>query len=98
MHEEDKVLLLLLADLNKLLMHWKDPNPVISRCGEGNNCCIKLNKNVRSYHANMLKQYIKKNDTTTLEAHEKSQQATPCNAQTRAVKKLSANDDELIVS
>ena len=60
--EGDKVLLLLPTDTNKLLMQEKGPYEIMSRCGKGNNYRIEVNKNVKTFHANMLKKYIERAD------------------------------------
>ena len=49
-------------DTNKLLMHWKGPYEIISRCGKGNDYWVEVNKKVKTFHANMLKKYIKRAD------------------------------------
>ena len=51
----DKVLLLLPTDTNKLLMQWKGPYEIMSRCGKGNDYRVEVNKKVKTFHANMLK-------------------------------------------
>ena len=58
----DKVLLLLPTDTNKLLMQWKGPYKIMSRCGKGNDYRIEVNKKVKTFHANMLKKYIERDD------------------------------------
>ena len=62
----DQVLLLLPTDANKLLMQWNCPCAETSRCGEGINYIVEVNKKAKTY-ANMLKQYIerKTNDETS---------------------------------
>ena len=60
--EGDKVILLLPTDANKLLMQWKGPYEIISRCGKGNDYRVEVNKKVRTFHANMLKKYIESTD------------------------------------
>ena len=60
--EGDKVLLLLPTDTNKLLMQWKGLYETVGRCGKGNDYRIEVNKKVRKFHANMVKQYIEKAD------------------------------------
>ena len=56
------VLLLLPMDTNKLLMQWKVPYEIVSKCGKGNNYRIKVNKTVKTFHANMLKKCIERAD------------------------------------
>ena len=59
----DKVLLLLPTDTNKLLMQWKGPYKIMSRCGKGNDYYrIEVNKKLKTFHANMLKKYIERAD------------------------------------
>ena len=60
--EGGKVLLLLPTDTNKLLMQWKGPYEIMSRCGKGNDYRIEVNKKVKTFHANMLKKYIERAD------------------------------------
>ena len=60
--EGDKVILLLPTDANKLLMRWKGPYEIMSRCGKGNDYRVEVNKKVMTFHANMLKKYIEKTD------------------------------------
>ena len=60
--EGDKVLLLLPTDTNKLLMQWKGPYEIMSRCGKGNEYRIEVNKKMKTFHANMLKKYIERAD------------------------------------
>ena len=40
--ECDKVLLLLPTDTNKLLMQWKGPYKIMSRCGKGNDYQVEV--------------------------------------------------------
>ena len=60
--ESDKVLLLLPTDTNKLLMQWKGPYEIMSRCGKGSDYRVEMNKKVKTFHANMLKKYIERAD------------------------------------
>ena len=53
--EGDKVLLLLPTDTNKLLIQWKGPYEIISKCGKGNDYQVEVNKKVKTFHANMIK-------------------------------------------
>ena len=46
--EGDKVLLLLLTNTNKLLMQWKGPYEIMSRCGKGNDYRVAVNKKVKT--------------------------------------------------
>ena len=67
--EGDKVLLLLPTDTNKLLMQWKEPYENMSRCGKGNDYREKVNKKVKTFHANMLKKYARTSKELTKTEH-----------------------------
>ena len=58
----DKVLLLLPADNNKLLLQWKGPYPVIKRMS---NCdyTIDLGSRTKTFHINLLKLYMEPSTT-----------------------------------
>lgn len=56
--ENDKVLLLLPTDNNKLLLQWQGPFEVISR--NGNDYKIQLAGRTKTFHANMLKRYYER--------------------------------------
>lgn len=53
----DKVLILLPTDKNKLLMQWKGPFEV-KRVVAANDYGIQIGDKVKTFHANMLKKYI----------------------------------------
>ena len=55
-NNDDKVLILLPTDSNKLLMQWKGPYKILEKLGF-NNYSIEINGKVKTYHANMLKKY-----------------------------------------
>ena len=55
----DKVLLLLPTDSNKLLLQWKGPNEVVEVVNRMD-YKIDVNGVVSTYHANMLKQYVER--------------------------------------
>ena len=57
----DKVLVLLRTDHNKLLMQWKGPFEV-KRCKGGNNCQIEVNRKMKTFHINLLKQYVERDN------------------------------------
>lgn len=59
----DKVLLLLPTDNNKLLMHWKGPFEVISKVGTSD-YRLDVNGRVMTYHANLLKKYVVRNEAS----------------------------------
>ena len=56
---EDKVLLLLPTDSNKLLLQWKGPYKVVEVVNRMD-YKIDVNGVVSTYHANMLKQYVER--------------------------------------
>ena len=58
----DEVLLLLPTDNNKLLMNWKGPFPIIAKIGSMD-YKINLGHRVQTFHANLLKQYFRRQDT-----------------------------------
>ena len=60
--EADKVLLLLPMDTNKLLMQWKGPYEIMSRCGKGNDYQVEVNRKMKTFYTNMLKKYIERAD------------------------------------
>ena len=43
-------------------MQWNGPNEIISRCVNGKDYQVEVNKKVKTFHANMLKKYIKTAD------------------------------------
>ena len=96
--EGDKVLLLLPADMNKLLMQRKGPYDIMSRCVKGNNYRIEVNKKVSTFHANMLKKYIERADHDgEPQQNSDDNQIMSCDVCTGFVggkEDLSVNDDE----
>ena len=65
--ERDKVFVLLTTDHNKLLMPWKDLFE-IKGCEGGNNYQIEVNRKMKTFHINLLKQYVERDNvemTTT---------------------------------
>ena len=98
--EGDKVLLLLPTDTNKLLMQWKGPYEIMSRCGKGNDYQIEVNKKVKTFHANMLKKYIERDDQDGApQRNSDNNQKMSCEACTGIIGKnedISVNDDEMI--
>ncbi|XP_038052264.1 uncharacterized protein LOC119724977 [Patiria miniata] len=55
----DEVLLLLPTDSNKLLLQWKGPFPVVAK--QGNlDYQIDMNGTVKTFHANLLKLYVRR--------------------------------------
>ena len=63
--EGDKVLVLLPTDNNKLLMQWKGPFVIEQTVGL-NNYKIKVKGKLKTYHANLLKKYIDRDDSKSL--------------------------------
>ena len=53
----DKVLILLPVTKNKLLMTWKGPYQIWERCSKVN-YRIKIGKSIKTFHVNMLKEFI----------------------------------------
>ncbi|MCG8096943.1 MAG: DDE-type integrase/transposase/recombinase [Candidatus Thiodiazotropha endolucinida] len=60
----DKVLLLLPTDSNKLLLQWKGPYEVVEVVNRMD-YKIDVNGNVNTYHANILKQYVERQNVTS---------------------------------
>ena len=60
----DSVLLLLPTDKNKLLLQWKGPYPVVSKQGNWD-YQIDVNGTVKTFHANLLKAYIHREETAS---------------------------------
>ena len=58
--EGDKVLLLLPTDTSKLLMQWKGPYEIMSRCGKENVYRVEVNKKMKTFHPNILRKYIER--------------------------------------
>ena len=98
--EGDKVLLLLPTDTNKLLMHWKGPYEIMSRCGKGNDYRIKVNKKVKTFHANMLKKYIERaGQDRAPQQKSDDKHIISCDVCTKIIggnEDLSVNDDEMM--
>ena len=60
----DLVLLLLPTDSNKLLMQWKGPFSVLERLGDLD-YRIQIGDKAKTFHANLLKKYINREDVNT---------------------------------
>ena len=90
--EGDKVLL--------LLMQWKGPYEIMSRCGKGNDYRIEVNKKVKTFHANMLKKYIERDDHDGApQRNSDNNQVMSCEACTGIIgenEDLSLNDEEMM--
>ena len=89
--------MLLLTDTNKLLMQWKGPYKIMSRCGKGNDYRVEVNKEVKTCYANMLKKYIERADQDgTSQQNSDDNQEMSCDACTGFIEgdeDLSVNDD-----
>ena len=98
--EGDKMLLLLPTDTNKLLMQWKGPYEIMSRCGKGNDYRVEVNKKVKTFYANMLKKYIKRADQDGApQQNSDNNQVMSCDVCTGIIgenEDQSVNDDEMI--
>ena len=70
----DKVLLLLPTDNNKLLLQWKGPY-VIQEVVGPNDYKFKVGRGFKTYHANLLKKYVDREEQLTPE-----KAATACSA------------------
>lgn len=58
----EKVLVLLPRKTNKLLLQWKGPYTVVEKFGVGD-YRVQVGNKVKTYHANLLKKYIEREDT-----------------------------------
>jgi len=61
-----EVLVMLPTDSNKLLMQWRGPYKVIAKVGE-NDYRVMVGKKIKTFHANMLQLYCRKEEK---EGHE----------------------------
>ena len=61
----DKVLILLPTDKNKLLLQWKGPYNVTKKLNAVD-YQIDVNGKLKTYHINMLKQYVVRNEVSTV--------------------------------
>ena len=57
--KDDKVLIMLPTDHNKLLMRWKGPYVVTEKVGE-TDYRIRIGKHMKVFHINMLKRYVQR--------------------------------------
>ena len=96
----NKVLLLLPTDRNKLLLHWKGPFEIVGKHGT----CdyqVDLNGTVKTFHANLLKAYISRDQDAPTEAGvaviREDQEATKSSkighSQTPALRASETSDD-----
>ena len=98
--EGDKVLLLLPTDTKKLLMQWKGSYEIMSSCGKGNDYRAEENKKVKTFHANMLKKYVKRADHHgAQQQNSDNNQVMSCDVCTGVIggnEDLSVNDEEIM--
>ena len=98
--EDDKVLLLLPTDTNKLLMQWKGSYEKISRHGKGNDYRVEVNKKVKTFHVNMLKKYIERvYQDGAPQQNSNNNQTMSCDVCTGIIGRhedLSVDDDEMM--
>ena len=66
-----KVLLMLPTDHNKLMMRWKGPYTILSKVGI-NDYKIQIGDNVKVFHANMVKLYLERPETSAMSVVEGS--------------------------
>ena len=71
-----KVLLMLPTDHNKLMMRWKGPYTILSKVGI-NDYKIQIGDNVKVFHANMIKLYLKRPETSAMSVVEGSDGRVP---------------------
>lgn len=62
----DQALILLPTDNNKLLLQWKGPFKVLNKVGK-NDYSVDIKGKPRTFHINMLKQYISREENTEKE-------------------------------
>ncbi|KAJ8030959.1 hypothetical protein HOLleu_27522 [Holothuria leucospilota] len=67
---DDKVLLLLPTDANKLKMQWRGPYTIVERVGQ-NDYKVNVNGSYKMYHANLLKKYVERVEDTEKESKTK---------------------------
>ena len=98
--EGDKVLLLLPTDTNKLLIQWKGPYKIMSRCGKDNDYRVEVNKRVKTFCFNMLKKYIERADQDGApQQNSDDNQIMSCDVCSEIIRgneDLSVNDDEMM--
>lgn len=72
----DRVLLLLPTSANKLLMQWRGPFEVVKKVAK-NNYKLMVGEKEKTYHANLLKRYVRRENDKEDEA---DQQPVQCSA------------------
>ena len=68
----DKALVLLPTDKNKLLMGWKGPYEVVEKLSPLD-YRIRISGKEKSFHINMLKQYVEREDDQEMQSNDESQ-------------------------
>ena len=68
----DKALVLLPIDKNKLLMGWKGPYEVVEKLSPLD-YRIRISGKEKSFHINMLKQYVEREDDQEMQSNDESQ-------------------------
>ena len=92
----DKALGLLPTDQNKLLMGWKGPCEVVEKLSPLDNR-IRLGGKVKTFHINMLKQYVEReNDDQEVQPNDDSQVCAVSLVDLTAEEKKDECSDELI--
>ena len=81
-------------------MQWKGPYEIMSRCGKGNDYRVEVDKKVKTFHANMLKKYIKRADQNRApQQNSDDNQAMSCDVCTGIIggnEDLSVSDEEMM--
>ena len=99
-YEGDKVLLVLLTDTSKFSMQWKGPYKIISRCGKDNDYQVEVNREVKTFHANMMNKYMERADPDgTPQQNSDDNPVTHCDVCTGIIgenEDLSVNNDEMM--
>ena len=98
--EGEKVILLLSTDTSKLLMQWKRPCEIISRCKKGNDYRVEVNKKVKTFYSQMLKKYLERADRDRApQQNSDDNQVISCNVSTGIIggnENLSVHDNEML--
>ena len=92
----DQVLILLPTDNNKLLLQWKGQFSVLNRVGK-NDYSIDINGRPRTFHVNMLKQYITR-QSETKEQEDVNDSTTSETTTCAILEDDNYYDDELLVN
>jgi len=65
MKVDDRVLILLPTDNNKLLMQWKGPYNIVEKLGKVD-YRIDMNGKIKTFHANLLKRYVDRSEINAI--------------------------------